>query len=80
MNFDGHNVLSWPFCFSFPLERKYALPVVLHVDNGHFQSSPDNRTSSIFVGMFQICRKRFSLAARCRKVHAGSFFILMYIG
>jgi hypothetical protein len=34
MRLDGHNVLSWPFGFSFPFERKYTLPVFLHVDNG----------------------------------------------
>ena len=34
MRFDGHHVLSWPFGFLFPFERKYALPVFLHVDNG----------------------------------------------
>jgi hypothetical protein len=32
--FDGHHVLSWSFGFSLPFERKYALPVLLHVDNG----------------------------------------------
>ena len=33
VSFRGHTVFR-PFGFSFPFERKYALPVVLHVDHG----------------------------------------------